>query len=237
MEDKFIRTRMLLGDEAMEKLHNAHVAVFGLGGVGGHAAIALARSGVGKMTLVDKDTVSLTNINRQAIAFLSTVGMAKVDAAAKQIWDIDPDIKLSLRHEFYTTETADEFDLSEFDYVIDCVDTVTAKLLLVQRAQENNVPIISCMGTGNKLDPTQLRIADISKTTECPLARVMRKELGKRGIKHLKVLFSPEKPLTPTDCGETPDEGRRSIPASIAFVPAAAGLIIAGEAVKDIVKP
>jgi len=236
MEDKFIRTRMILGDEAMEKLHNAHVAVFGLGGVGGHTAIALARSGVGEMTLVDKDTVSLSNINRQAIAFLSTVGMAKTEAAAKQIRDIDPDIKLHLRHEFYTTETADNFDLAEYDYVIDCVDTVTAKLLLCERSLAAGVPIISCMGTGNKLDPTQLRIADISKTTECPLARVMRKELGKRGIKHLKVLFSAEKPIEPMDCGEVPDEGRRSIPGSIAFVPAAAGLIIAGEAVRDLVK-
>ena len=236
MEDKFIRTRMLLGDEAMEKLHNAHVAVFGLGGVGGHTAIALARSGVGEMTLVDKDTVSLSNLNRQAIAFLSTVGMAKTEAAAKQIRDIDPNIKLHLRHEFYTTETADNFDISEYDYVIDCVDTVTAKLLLCERSLAAGVPIISCMGTGNKLDPTQLRIADISKTIECPLARVMRKELGRRGIKHLKVLFSTEKPIEPTDCGEVPDEGRRSIPASIAFVPAAAGLIIAGEAVRDLVK-
>ena len=234
MEDQFIRSRMLLGDTAMEKLRDAHVAVFGLGGVGGYTAEALARSGVGRLTLVDKDTVSLSNLNRQTIALHSTIGLTKTEAAARRIRDIAPGIGLTLCQMFYTTETAGEFDLSAYDYVVDAVDTVTAKLLLVQNARAAGVPIISCMGTGNKLDPTRLEVTDLSKTSECPLARVMRRELSRRGIRHLKVVYSREKPLQPDDCGEAPDAGRRAIPGSLIFVPAAAGLILAGEVVTDL---
>ncbi|MGI6028606.1 MAG: tRNA threonylcarbamoyladenosine dehydratase [Candidatus Heteroscillospira sp.] len=236
MQDQFIRTRMLLGDAGMEILKNAHVAVFGLGGVGGHAAEALTRSGVGALTLVDKDSVSLSNLNRQTIALHSTVGLPKTEAAARRLLDINPRLRLCLRQEFYTTDTEELFPLGDYDYVVDAVDTVTAKLLLVRRAKEAGVPVISCMGTGNKLDPTRLEVADLAQTSECPLARVMRRELGRLGIKHLKVVCSREKPLEPADCGETPDEGRRSIPGSTAFVPAAAGLILAGEVVRDLIR-
>ena len=235
MDEQFIRTRMLLGDKGMERLRTAHVAVFGLGGVGGQAAETLARSGVGQLTLVDKDVVSLSNLNRQVFALRSTVGMPKTEAAALRLRDIVPEMKLNLRQMFYTTETADAFDLSSFDYIVDAVDTVTAKQLLAERAQAAGVPIISCMGTGNKLEPTQLEVADIAKTSQCPLARVMRRELARRGIRHLKVVYSREVPLVPGDCGETPDEGRRSIPGSVAFVPGAAGMILAGEVICDLI--
>lgn len=234
----FSRTQLLLGSDAMEKLKNARVAVFGLGGVGGYVVEALARSGVGALELVDHDTISTTNINRQILALHSTVGMDKAEAARLRVLDIDPSIAVTAKKTFFRPETADEFDFSRYDYVVDAIDTVTGKLALVQTAQNNNVPIISCMGTGNKLDPTKFQIADISKTSVCPLARIMRKECAKRGIKHLKVLYSTEDPI-PSDVSaitEELPEGRRALPGSVAFVPSVAGLIIAGEVIKDLTK-
>jgi len=234
--DPYSRTRLLLGDEAMDKLKNARVAVFGLGGVGGYVVEALARSGVGKLVLVDHDTVSSTNINRQILATQETVGMDKVIAAAKRVAAIDPNIEATPRKCFYLPETANRFDFSEYTYVVDAIDTVTGKMMLIQAAQAAGVPIISCMGTGNKLDPTKFQIADISKTRICPLARIMRKECAKRGIRHLKVLFSTEDPITPAQATtEELPEGRRALPGSVAFVPSVAGLLIAGEVIKDII--
>lgn len=234
MADRFIRTRMLLGDGGMEKLKNARVAVFGLGGVGGHTMEALVRSGVGRLELIDKDEVSLSNLNRQTIATTGTIGKTKVEAARERALSINSEVEVTLRHEFYTTETADEFNMADYDYVVDAIDTVTGKLLLVQRSIEAGVPVISAMGAGNKLDPTAFEVADISKTRDCPLARIMRKELSKRGIRHLKVVYSREKPMQPIDFGQEADEGRRQVPGSVAFVPAVMGLIIAGEVIKDI---
>ena len=237
--DPYSRTRLLLGNDAMEKLRNATVAVFGLGGVGGYVVEALARSGVGALVLVDHDTVSATNINRQILATQETIGMEKSEAAARRVLSIDPDCKVTAIKKFYGPDTAAEFDFTEYDYVVDAIDTVTGKLMLVTAAQAVGTPIISCMGTGNKLDPTKFQIADISKTSVCPLARIMRKECAKRGIKHLKVLFSTEDPI-PSDpeaisLEELP-EGRRALPGSVAFVPSVAGLIIAGEVIKDLIK-
>ena len=237
--DPLSRTRLLLGDNAMEKLKNARVAVFGLGGVGSYVAEALARSGIGALELVDHDTISLTNINRQILATHSTIGMSKAEAAGKRILDINPEISVCVREVFYSPETAATFDFSQYDYVVDAIDTVTGKLALVTAAQALSVPIISCMGTGNKLDPTKFQIADISKTSVCPLARIMRKECTKRGIRHLKVLFSTEDPITSDSSvlnDEELPEGRRSLPGSVAFVPSVAGLIIAGEVIKDLIK-
>ena len=237
--DPFSRTRLLLGNSAMEKLKNARVAVFGLGGVGGYVVEALARSGVGALELVDHDTISITNINRQLLATVNTVGMDKAEAAAQRVKAIHPDIAVKAVKMFYGPDTADLFDFSQYDYVVDAIDTVTAKLALVQAAQAAGTPIISSMGTGNKLDPTKFQIADISKTSVCPLARIMRKECAKRGIKHLKVLFSTEDPI-PSDPDaislEELPEGRRALPGSVAFVPSVAGLIIAGEVIKDLTK-
>jgi len=237
--DTFARTALLLGSAAMEKLKKSHVAVFGLGGVGGFVVEALARSGVGTLTLVDHDTVSLTNINRQLLATHETVGQQKALAAAERVRAINPEARVDARCCFYGPDTAAQFDFSQYDYVVDAIDTVTGKLALVTAAQGAGTPILSCMGTGNKLDPTRFRIADITKTSVCPLARIMRKECAKRGIKHLKVLFSTEDPI-PSDpeaisLEELP-EGRRALPGSVAFVPSVAGLIIAGEVVKDIIK-
>lgn len=235
----FSRTQLLLGDAAMEKLKNAKVAVFGLGGVGGYVVEALARSGVGALELVDHDTISTTNINRQILALHSTVGMDKAEAARLRVLDIDPSIQVTAKKAFFRQETAEAFDFSSYDYVVDAIDTVTGKLALVQTAQKANVPIISCMGTGNKLDPTKFQIADITKTSVCPLARIMRKECAKRGIKHLKVLFSTEDPIPSSadaTISEELPEGRRALPGSIAFVPSVAGLIIAGEVIKDLIK-
>ena len=235
MQEQFIRTRMLLGDEALEKLSKARVAVFGIGGVGGYAVEALARSGIGQLDLIDHDTVSVSNINRQILATHSTVGMLKVDAAKQRILDINPDCVVRTFPLFYLPETAGEFDFAQYDYVVDAIDTVTGKLQLAQRAYEVDTPIISCMGTGNKLDASGFEVADISKTSMCPLARIMRKELAKRGIKHMKVVFSKEEALTPTGWEEEAAAlGKRQIPGSVAFVPGAAGLILAGEVVKDI---
>ena len=237
--DMFSRTALLLGGDAMKKLENATVAVFGLGGVGGYVAEALARSGIGGLELIDHDSISLTNINRQILATHSTLGMDKAEAARQRVLDINPRIRAVARREFYCPDTAHNFDFTKYDYVVDAIDTVTGKLALVQAAQAVNTPIISSMGTGNKLDPTKFQIADITKTSVCPLARIMRKECAKRGIRHLKVLFSTEDPI-PSDPSalelEEMPEGRRALPGSVAFVPSVAGLIIAGEVIKDLIK-
>ena len=235
MNEQFIRTRMLLGDTAVEKLRRARVAVFGIGGVGGYTVEALARSGIGQLDLIDHDTVSVSNINRQILATHSTVGMQKVEAARARILDINPDCVVRTYPVFYLPETAQLFDFTQYDYIVDAIDTVTGKLQLAQRAYEVGTPMISCMGTGNKLDASAFEVADISKTTMCPLARIMRKELGKRGIRHLKVVYSKEEALTPTGWEEEAAAlGKRQIPGSVAFVPGAAGLLLAGEVVKDI---
>ena len=235
MHEQFLRTQMLLGTEAVEKLQRAWVAVFGIGGVGGYTVEALARSGVGQIDVIDNDTVSVSNINRQILATHSTVGLPKVEAARRRILDINPECVVRVHQVFYTPETADRFDFSQYDYIVDAIDTVTGKLQLVQRAVEAGTPIICCMGTGNKLDASGFEVADISKTTMCPLARIMRKELSRRGIRHLKVVYSREEALTPTGWEEEAAAlGKRQIPGSVAFVPGAAGLILAGEVIKDI---
>ena len=237
--DPFSRTALLLGSNAMDKLKNARVAVFGLGGVGGYVVEALARSGVGALDLIDHDTISLTNINRQILATRDTVGKSKAETAKERVLSINPDIQANAREVFYGPDTAATFDFSRYDYVVDAIDTVTGKLSLALACQEANIPIISSMGTGNKLDPTKFQIADISQTSVCPLARIMRKECRKRGIRKLKVLYSTEDPI-PSDpqaisLEELP-EGRRALPGSVAFVPSVAGLIIAGEVIKDLIK-
>jgi len=237
MNEQFSRTEILLGREAVEKLKNARVAVFGVGGVGGYTVEALARCGVGSLDLIDSDTVSISNINRQILATHSTVGMLKVDAAKARVLDINPDCAVRTYPIFYLPETAGQFDFTQYDYIVDCIDTVTGKLQLVERAVAAGTPIICSMGTGNKLDPAAFQVADISKTSMCPLARIMRKELKKRGISHLKVVYSQEEALTPdVDPEELARTGKRQIPGSVAFVPGAAGLILAGEVVKDLVK-
>lgn len=238
--DAYSRTRLLLGEAAMQKLKNAHVAVFGLGGVGGYAVEALARSGVGELTLVDHDTVSPTNLNRQILATQDTIGADKVAAAAARVAAIDPAIRVHAKKCFYLPETAGEFDFSEFSYVVDAIDTVTGKLMLVQAAQAAGTPIISCMGTGNKLDPTALRVADISETSVCPLARIIRKECKKRGIKKLKVVYSTEDPIRAAFDADDPalsekPEGRNALPGSVCFVPAAAGMVLAGAVIRDLI--
>ena len=235
IHEQFLRTQMLLGTEALARLQKARVAVFGIGGVGGYTVEALARSGVGQLDLIDSDTVSISNINRQILATHSTVGMPKVEAARRRILDIHPDCIVRTYQMFYLPETADQFDFTQYDYIVDAIDTVTGKLQLVQRAVEVGTPIICCMGTGNKLDASAFEVSDISKTTMCPLARIMRKELTQRGIKHLKVVYSKEEALTPTGWEEEAAAlGKRQIPGSVAFVPGAAGLILAGEVIKDI---
>ena len=236
--NEFVRTELLLGAEAMEKLKNSRVAVFGVGGVGGYAVEALARSGIGALDLIDDDTVSESNINRQIIALRSTVGQPKVEVAAARVKDINPDCVVRTYRTFYTPETAEVFDFSQYDYVIDAIDTVTGKIGLVMQAKDAGVPIISSMGAGNKLDPTAFKVADIYKTSVCPLARVMRRELKKRGVERLKVVYSEEEALTPAE-DKTPEQGahqKRQTPGSTAFVPSVAGLIIAGEVVKDLIK-
>ena len=235
VQEQFLRTAMLLGEEAVTRLQKARVAVFGIGGVGGYTVEALARSGIGQLDLIDSDTVSISNINRQILATHSTVGMPKVEAAKARVLDINPDCIVRTHQVFYTPETADSFDFRAYDYVVDAIDTVTGKLALVERANAVETPIICCMGTGNKLDASSFQVADISKTSMCPLARIMRKELGKRGIRHLKVVYSQEEALTPTGWEEEAAAlGKRQIPGSVAFVPGAAGLILAGEVIKDI---
>ena len=235
MKDELLRTAMLLGEEAVEKLQKARVAIFGIGGVGGYTLEALARAGIGRLDLIDSDTVSRSNINRQILATQSTVGMSKVEAGKKRVLDINPDCVVRTWEIFYTPETADQFDFTQYDYIVDAIDTVTGKLQLIQRAHECGTPIISCMGTGNKLDASAFEVSDISKTTMCPLARIVRKELGKRGIKHLKVVYSKEEALSPTGWEEEAKAlGKRQIPGSVSFVPGAAGLILAGEVIKDL---
>lgn len=234
MENQFSRTELLIGQENLERLANARVAVFGVGGVGGYTVEALARSGVGTLDLIDNDTVALSNINRQIIATHSTVGQYKTDVAKARILDIHPKAKVNTYHTFYLPETADTFDFTQYDYVVDAIDTVTGKLGLAEQAKAAGVPIISAMGAGNKMDATAFEVADISKTSVCPLARVMRRELKKRGIEHLKVVYSKEKAMTPAE-SDAPT-GRRQTPGSLAFVPSVAGLIIAGEVIKDLIK-
>ncbi len=250
MLDQFSRTRLLLGAAAMEKLKNARVAVFGIGGVGGYVCEALVRSGVGHFDLVDDDKVCLTNLNRQIIATRKTVGKYKTEVMKERMLDINPDAEVTDHRCFFLPENADEFHFEEYDYVVDAVDTVTAKIELVMKCREKGVPVISSMGAGNKLDASAFRVADIYKTKMCPLAKVMRHELKKRGIKNLKVVYSEEKPIRPledmsiscrSNCicppgAEHKCTERRDIPGSVAFVPSAAGLIIAGEVVKDLIR-
>lgn len=231
MADIFDRTRGVIGDNGLEKLKNSRVAVFGIGGVGGYVAEALARSGVGSLDLIDRDVVSVTNINRQIVALGSTVGKYKTEVMKDRIADINPDCKVVEHRLFYLPETADEIDLSQYDFVVDAIDTVTAKLELAVRTKALGVPFIACLGTGNKLDPTKLQIADVSKTSVCPLARVMRRELKARGINHLTVLYSTEEPIR-----STVTENGKPVPASTAFVPSAAGLIIASHVVRELIK-
>ncbi len=252
MLNQFSRTEAIIGREAMDILADSRVAVFGIGGVGGYAAEALARSGVGHLDLIDNDKVCLTNLNRQIIAAHSTMGQDKADVMRRRIMDINPDAEVCVHKCFYLPENQEQFDFSRYSYVVDAVDTVTAKIGLVVQAQEAGVPIISSMGTGNKLNPAQLEVADIYKTSVCPLAKVMRRELKRRGVKHLKVVYSREEPINPgkgagsggPSAGDSAKDsweeiqnenpGRRSTPGSAVFVPAAAGLIIASEVVKDL---
>ncbi len=248
MQDQYSRTQLLLGKEAMEKLHNSRVAVFGIGGVGGYTVEALARSGVGALDLIDDDKVCLTNLNRQIVATRKTVGQYKVDVAEQRVHEIDPNIKVTTYKTFFTPETQDQFDFTQYDYVVDAIDTVTGKLALVVKAKEAGTPIICAMGAGNKMDPTRFEVTDIYKTSVCPLAKVMRTECRKRKIKHLKVVYSKEPVMTPIEddsiscknhCICPPGTQRkctirRSAPGSNAFVPSVAGLIIGGEVVKDL---
>ena len=248
MLNQFSRTELLLGKEAMDKLQNSRVAVFGIGGVGGYVCEALVRSGIGAFDLIDDDKVCLTNLNRQIIATRKTVGQYKTEVMRDRILEINPKAEVRIHNCFYLPENADDFDFSEYDYVVDAVDTVTAKLELIMRAKESGTPVISSMGAGNKLDASAFRVADIYKTKVCPLAKVMRRELKKRGVKKLKVVYSEEQPIRPVEdmaiscrahcicppgakhkCTE-----RRDIPGSVAFVPSVVGLIIAGEVVKDL---
>ncbi len=231
MLDQFSRTELIFGKEAMEKLRRSRVAVFGIGGVGGYAVEALARSGVGTLDLIDNDKICLTNLNRQIFAVHSTVGQYKVDVAKERICDICPDIKVNTHKCFFMPDTADDFNFTEYDYVIDAIDTVTGKLEIIKRAKTAKVPVISAMGAGNKQDPTAFKVADIYETKVCPLARVMRQELRKAGIKDVKVVYSEEKPIHLIENMEI-----KNIPGSNAFVPSVAGLIIAGEVIKDLTK-
>ena len=230
MNEAFVRTAMLLGEAGMARLERARVAVFGIGGVGGHVAEALARSGVGAIDLIDDDVVSVSNLNRQIIALRSTLGQSKVEVAAARIRDINPDCVVTTHRVFFTPETADQFDFTRYDYVADAIDTVAGKVQLIVQAKAAGVPIICAMGAGNKLDPTRFEVADIHDTTVCPLARVMRRECRKRGIEGVKVVYSKEEPVELPP----PEPGKKPVPGSTAFTPAVAGLILAGEIVKDI---
>lgn len=229
----YSRSQLLLGDEAIDKLKNANVIVFGVGGVGSYCIEALVRGGVGNISLVDHDTVSITNINRQLIATSKTIGEYKVDLMRDRILDINPECNVKVYKTFYGVDNT-EIDLSQYSYIVDAIDTVTAKLLLIERAKEYNVPIISAMGAGNKLDPTQFEVTDIFRTSMCPLAKAMRQELRKRGIESLKVVYSKEKPMKPRPSEEIHLTQKREVPGSVSFVPPVAGLIIAGEVIKDI---
>ncbi len=227
MSEQFSRTEMLIGSENLAKLANSHVAVFGVGGVGGYAIEALVRSGIGKIDIIDNDKVSISNLNRQIIALHSTIGKYKVDVAKERISDINPNITVNAYKVFYTPETSDQFDFTKYDYIVDAIDTVSGKIELIIQANQAQTPIISSMGAGNKMNPADFEVSDIYKTSVCPLAKVMRQELKKRGIKKLKVVYSKEPPIK--------QEGRR-IPASNAFVPSTVGLIIASEVIKDLIK-
>lgn len=233
MANQFSRTELLLGEQAMQKLKASHVAVFGVGGVGGFAAEALVRSGVGHIDLIDNDTVSLTNLNRQIIALHSTIGRYKTEVARERFLDISPELDINIYNIFYTPETSGQFDFTKYDYIIDAIDSVTGKIELVMQAKKAGTEIICSMGAGNKLHPELFEITDLYKTSVCPLARVMRTELKKRGVKKLKVVYSKEPPIKPLASDEDPGE-RRSIPGSTAFVPSAAGLILAGEVVRQL---
>ena len=249
MLNQFSRTQLLLGEEAMKTLSEKKVAIFGIGGVGGYVCESLVRTGIGHFDIVDDDKVCLTNLNRQIIATRSTVGKDKVEVMKERMLDINPKADITVHKCFFLPENADQFPFEEYDYVVDAVDTVTAKIEIIMRCKEKGVPVISCMGAGNKLDPSRFRVADIYKTTMCPIAKVMRREMKKRGVKNLKVVFSDEKPVTPiedmsiscrTNCICTPGAerkctDRRAIPGSTAFAPAVAGLILASEVVKDLV--
>lgn len=247
ISEQFSRTELLIGAEGMKILSRSRVAVFGIGGVGGYVVEALARSGVGAFVLVDSDKVCLSNLNRQIIATQKTIGRYKVDVMKERILEINPEAYVEVRNCFYLPENADEFDFTEYSYVVDAVDTVTAKIEIIMRAQSVNIPVISCMGAGNKMDPTRFEVADIYQTSMCPLAKVMRHELKKRGVKKLKVVYSTEPPanLSVTSGTEDQDNNKactqgvkpegKKIPGSVAFVPSAAGLILAGEVVKDLI--
>nr|WP_330393212.1 tRNA threonylcarbamoyladenosine dehydratase [Butyrivibrio hungatei] len=240
MSEQFSRTALLIGQDKVEELHKKRVAVFGIGGVGGYVCEVLVRSGIGAFDLIDNDTVCLSNLNRQIIATRKTIGRYKTEVMKERMLDINPDVDVTIHNCFFLPENADEFDFSQYDYVVDAVDTVTAKIELIMRAQKENVPVISAMGAGNKLDASRFKVADIYDTSICPLARVMRRELKKRNVKHLKVVYSDEEPITPmTDPSnssetDTKPVGKRTTPGSTAFVPAVAGLLIAGEIVKDL---
>jgi len=234
---QFTRTALLLGEDAMRKLNRSRVAVFGIGGVGGYAVEALARSGVGAFELIDRDVVSESNLNRQIIATHKTIGRGKTEVMAERIHDINPDAQVTQHKCFYLPETANQFDFTQYDYIIDAVDTITAKIEIILRAQKAGVPVISSMGAGNKLDPSKFEAADIYKTSVDPLARVMRRELKKRGVRKLKVVYSKEEPIKPLGRIEAdPEAGRKDVPGSAAFTPAAAGLLIASEVVKDLIR-
>ena len=234
MEEAFLREKMLLGARAMERLRGAHVIVFGIGGVGSYAAEGLARAGIGRLTLVDNDTVGMTNLNRQLCALYSTLGQFKSDVMASRVRDINPDCRVTSLPELYSEETKERFFSERYDYIVDAIDLVSCKLSLIQTAKERGIPIISAMGTGNKLDPTRFRITDISKTSGCHLARIMRRELRSRGILHHTVLYSEELPMTPEGL-EAPPPGRRSIPGSVSWVPSCAGLMLAGHVVQALI--
>ncbi|MBQ2889583.1 MAG: tRNA threonylcarbamoyladenosine dehydratase [Clostridia bacterium] len=232
MRKQFSRSAMVIGEKALEKLSSSRIAIFGIGGVGGYTLEALVRSGVGEFDLIDNDTVNITNINRQIIALHNTVGQYKVDVARERILSINPAAKVNVYKLFFLPENSAELDFTKYSYVVDCVDTVTAKLEIIERAKNANVPVISCMGTGNKLDPTLFEVSDIYKTSVCPLAKVMRRELKKRNINSLKVLYSKEEPIKPL---QQEDLMKRPVPGSVSFVPSVAGLIIAGEVIKDLI--
>lgn len=234
MSETFIRTEMLLGTEGMDRLKSARIAIFGIGGVGGYTAEALARSGVGALDLIDNDKVSESNLNRQIIALRSTIGKYKTEVAKARISDINPECTVTAHNIFFMPETADSLDFTQFDYVVDAIDTITGKIEIIMRAKSAGVPVISSMGAGNKLDPTAFEVADIYKTSVCPLARVIRREMKKRGVDSLKVVYSREEAISPKTSGITQPSGK-PVAGSCAFVPSVAGLIIAGEVVKDLI--
>ena len=235
MDEKFSRTEMLIGNEGMEKLKDAKVAVFGLGGVGSFVCEGLARSGVGNFILVDFDKVDESNINRQIIATTKTIGKYKVDVMKERILDINPEANVEIHNEFYLADSKSDIITGDLAYVVDCVDTIMAKIAIICKSKEIDVPVISCMGTGNKLDPTKFEIDDIYKTSYCPLARIMKKDLKKRNIKHLKVLYSKEHPINTNDCEINQNDKKHKVKGSVSFMPPVAGLMIAGEVIKDIV--